>query len=466
MAGGRRIVTAANDAAQAEGISVGMGLTDAKVLRPDVGIDEADFAGDAAALLRMARWCDRFSPWTVPDGQDGIFLDVTGCAHLFGGEAGLVAQLVARLRRQGIKGRAAIADSAGTAWAIARFGGGDTAVVPGGGARQALADLPVAALRLEPKVAALLMRLGLRRIGELYAMPRASLAVRCGEALAVRLDEALDRTPEPLSPLSPERLRWTRRTFAEPIMAAEAIAASTQKLLDTLCRQLAEEDAGARKLTLSLYRVDGRVEEATIGTAMPSRDPRHLLHLFRERLPLIDPGLGIEDMVLTATLAERLTPIQLGFDNAPVEDNTDLAALIDRLTTRLGARALARPALRASHIPERAVRFQPALDKQSPLLWDARKRRPVRLLARPELIEAMAMVPDEPPFSFRWRHLHHRVCRADGPERIAPEWWREAAETRDYYCVEDEAGRRFWLYRAGFYKPDVAPRWFLHGLFA
>jgi protein ImuB len=466
MAGGRRIVTAANEAAQREGISAGMGLSDARTLYPEVGIGEADFAGDATALLRLARWCDRFSPWTTPDGKDGIFLDVTGCAHLFGGEAGLIAQMIERLRRRGIMGRAALADSPGAAWAIARFGGGRVAVVSRGGARPALADLPVAALRLEPSVNALLMRLGLRRIGELYPMSRAALVVRCGEALALRLDEALGVTPEPLSPLSPEKLRWSHRSFAEPILSPEAIGTAIQNLLQHLCRHLAEEDVGARQLTLSLYRVDGCIEKTQIGTALPTRDPSHLWRLFEERLPSIDPGLGIEDMVLTATLAERLVPMQLGLDGAAVEDNTDLAALIDRLTNRLGPRALARPVLRESHIPERAVRFQPPLDKGNPSIWNPKQQRPVRLLSRPEPIEAMAMVPDDPPFSFRWRHLLHRVRHADGPERIAPEWWRNDAELRDYYRVEDEEGRRFWLYRAGLFQPAIPPRWFLHGLFA
>ncbi len=467
---GRRIVTAANASAEGEGIAPGRSMADARALRPDLGVAEADFAGDAAALAILARWCNRFSPFASPCGPDGIFLDITGCAHLFAGEAGLAAQLVERLERQGIECRAAIADSFGAAWAMARCGGTVVAVVPQGGAGQALAELPVMALRLESDIAVLLMRLGLRRIGDLYAMPRAALAARCGKSVALRLDEALGLAPEPLSPLQPENLRWSRRSFAEPIGTPEDIAAATRALLESLCRRLAEEGMGARKLTLALYRVDGRIEEAVIGTARATRDTRHLWRLFAERLPALDPGFGVEDMVVTAIIAQKLAPTQLGFQGGgktgPRADATELAVLVDRLTNRLGPHAVARPVLHESHIPERAVHFLPPLRRSAAIVArDGEKPRPVRLLPRPEPIEAAALLPDEPPFLFRWRRLVHRVRRADGPERIAGEWWRESVAARDYYRVEDEDGRRFWLYRVGLYQPSITPRWFLHGVF-
>ena len=475
-AGGRRIVTAASTVAAAEGISSGMGLADARALEPALLVEEADFLADAAALTKLAAWCDRFSPWVAPCGADGILLDVTGCAHLFGDEAALAAQAVERLARQGIEARAAIADTLGAAWAVSRFGGArfgnSTAIaVPRGAARQALADLSVEALRLEPEIAALLVRLGLQRIGELYAIPRAALAARCGAAVALRLDQALGLAAEPLSPLPPQPLRWSRRSFAEPIATADAIAAATRELLQHLGRRLGEDGRGARQLVLALYRLDGRIERAAIGTAFPSRDTRHLWRLFEEKLPQIDPGLGIEDMVLTATSAEKLAPAQLGLaGDDGGGDSADLAALIDRLANRLGPRALARPVRRESHIPERAVRFAPPLEPgAATMTWDPTRLRPIRLLPRPEPIEATAPIPDDPPLLFRWRQRAHRVRRADGPERIAPEWWRARdggeVEPRDYYRVEDEAGCRFWLYRAGLYRPEVTPRWFLHGFF-
>jgi protein ImuB len=474
MAGGRRIVTAVSAIAAAEGISPGMGLADARALDPALGLEEADFVADAAALAKLATWCDRFSPWTTPCGADGIFLDVTGCAHLFGGEAGLAAQAVARLARQGIEARAAIADTLGAAWALSRFGGarfgGSAAItVPPGAARQALSDLPIEALRLEPEIAALLMRLGLTRIGELYPIPRAALAARCGEGVALRLDQALGLAAEPLSPLPPRPLRWSRRSFAEPIATPEAIAVAVRELLQHLARRLGEDGVGARQLALTLYRTDGRIERVAIGTAFPSRDTRHLWRLFEEKLPQIDPGLGIEDMVLTATSAEPLAAAQLDLDGGDDRSgNADLAALIDRLANRFGTRALARPVLRESHVPERAVRFvAPLAEAQAAATWNPHQPRPIRLLPRPEPIEAMAPIPDDPPLLFRWRQRAHRVRAADGPERIAAEWWRrrEVEEPRDYYRVEDEDGGRFWLYRAGLYRPELAPRWFLHGFF-
>jgi protein ImuB len=441
----------------------------------------------------------------VPHGSDGVWLDVTGCAHLQGGEESLAAELVERLARQGIAGRVAIADTAGAAWAVARCGSAPAAAVPEGGVRAALAPLPVLALRLDPALAGALERLGLRRIGDLYALPRAALVTRFGETATLRLDQALGVAPEPLSPLPPAPVRWTRSRFAEPIGTAEGIAAATRVLLEALCRRLADEGLGLRRLALRLYRVDGSSAEATIGTARPSRDVRHLLRLLEEKLPAIDPGLGIEDMLLEAARVERLAAAQLSFSGLQYgrasfdklrmrtvlsgiddidavqalphpelvegrtaalqrENETEVAALVDRLANRLGPGTVFAILPRESHVPERAVRRAPVFTTTKAAAWDPQHLRPIRLLPRPEPIEAVAPVPDDPPILFRWRRLQHQIRRADGPERILGEWWRgaaEAEELRDYYRVEDEAGRRFWLYR-----PEAPPRWFLHGIFA
>jgi protein ImuB len=510
-AGNRRSVTAASATAQALGIAPGMALTDARALHPALIVASADPAGDAAALARLAAACGRYSPWTAAHGADGVWLDVTGCAHLKGGEASLVAELIDWLAGQGIAGRAAIADTPGAAWAMARGGAKPAAVVPSGGVRAALVALPIMGLRLDPTVIAELTRLGLYRIGDLYRLPRSALAPRVGAAAMQRLDQALGAVPEPLSPVPPPPQRWARRRFAEPIATPEALAAAMGALLQPLCRRLANERLGARRLVLTLYRIDGGNAAIAIGTARPSRDPRHLLRLLAERLAEIDPGLGIEDMVLAATRVEPLAAVQAKFGKLlqasprrppPIpaggnilpfpesrqvvrqaargllaaegreHDGTDpaeLAALIDRLANRLGSAALYRLQPQESHIPERAARPASVL---APLTggWDPERRRPIRLLPRPEPIVAMALVPDDPPLVFHWRRVEHRVCRADGPERICGEWWRgeqEAQELRDYYRVEDEAGRRFWLYRAGLYQSEAAPpRWFLHGIFA
>jgi protein ImuB len=505
--GNRRLVTAVNEAAEEMGIAPGLALADARALHPGLEVAAADPAGDAAALARLAVWCGRYSPWTSPHGSDGVWLDVTGCAHLQGGEESLAAELVERLGRQGIAGRAAIADTAGAAWAVARCGGARSAVVPEGGMRAALAPLPVPGLRLDPALAGELERLGLRRIGDLYALPRAALVTCFGAVVTRRLDQALGAVPEPLSPLPPAPARWMRRRFAEPIGTAEAIAAATRALLEALCRRLGDEGLGLRRLGLRLYRVDGSGAEAAIGTARPSRDVRHLLRLLEEKLETVDPGLGIEDMLLEAARVERLAAAQLSFHHFTVvpakagtqgnrtslalgprfrgddgkkiedeergrerEDDTEIAALVDRLANRLGPEAVFAILPRESHVPERAVKRAPVFAATKAAPWDPQRLRPIRLLPRPEPIEAVAPIPDDPPILFRWRRLQHQIRRADGPERILGEWWRsteEAGELRDYYRVEDETGRRFWLYRLGLYRPEAPPpRWFLHGIFA
>jgi protein ImuB len=485
--GNRRLLTAVNEAAESLGIVPGLLLTDARALHPSLSVAPADPVGDQAALLRLARWCGRYSPWVAVDGADGLWLDVTGCAHLQGGEERLVGDVIARLAAQGIAGRAVIAETAGAAWALARFGSRATIVVPRGYVAEAIENLKINGLRFDNEVSSEIERLGLRKIGDLLRLPRAALVVRFGNTVAERLDQLLGNAAEPLSPLPPSPLRWTRRRFAEPILTPEAIAAATEELLIALCRHLGAEQMGARRLGLTLYRVDGETAEVAIGTARPSRDPRHLLRLVAEGLGEVDPGLGIEDMILAATAVERLVPAQLGLKRLtdPARqlarsileaegigrDGTgeaELALLVDRLASRLGPEAIGCLAPRQSHVPERAQRFAPVFTAGTDAPWPA-ARRPIRLLPRPEPIAAVAPVPDDPPILFRWRRLAHRVRRADGPERIAGEWWRGGGEreaVRDYYGVEDEEGRRFWLFRAGLYRPEIPPRWFLHGLFA
>jgi protein ImuB len=484
--GNRRLVTAVNEAAESLGIAPGLPLADARALYPALAVADADPAGDAAALQRLARWCGRYSPWTAPHGADGIWLDVTGCAHLGGGEASLARDVVGRLQTRGITCRAAIADTPGAAWIVARWGNAAAVVVRPGSAKEEIENFTINGLRLDSVLSLELERLGLRRIGDLYDLPRAALAARFGAGLTERLDQALGRVEEPLSPLPPAPLRWTRRRFAEPISTPEAIAAATRELLVALCRRLGEERLGARRLSLTLYRVDGEMAQVAVGTARPSRDLRHLLRLFAEGLGEVDPGLGIEDMVLTAAAVEGLAAAQLGLPDPALRrlarsvleadgkgrDGTDaaeLAMLVDRLASRLGPDAVGSLVPRESHVPERAQRFAPVFTPAAEVAREPARSRPLRLLPRPEPVEAMALVPDDPPILFRWRHVPHRVRRADGPERIAGEWWRgaEAArELRDYYRVEDEAGQRFWLFRAGLYRPETPPRWYLHGLFA
>ncbi len=352
-AAGRRLLAAVNPAAAAAGLAPGMPLADALSFLPGLATTAAEPAADAAALRRLAEWCGRYSPWAAPDGADGVRIEITGCAHLWGGEEALAADLAARLGRRGIAGRIAIADTLGAAWAAARFAETSRSVVilPPGEAGAAIAPLPVEALRLDPATAQGLRRVGLRRVGDLHAMPRAALARRFDEGVARRLDQALGDQPEPLSPLGEAPARRVRLSFAEPIADPADLACAAERLVADLVLRLAREGSGARRLDLAFHRVDGRVERITLGVARPSRDPRHLAALLTARLDTIDPGLGVEDMILAAFSVEPLPAEQLGLAG---EAAGAAAPLLDRLGNRLGPGAVYRLAPRASHIPERA----------------------------------------------------------------------------------------------------------------
>jgi protein ImuB len=532
-AGGRRLLAAVNPAAAAAGLAPGMPLADALSFVPALAATAADPAADAAALTRLAEWCRRYSPWTAPDGADGIRAEITGCAHLWGGEAALIADLARRLARQNIAHRSAIAGTLGAAWALARFAAEpDRPARPDPGAeRAALMPLPVEALRLDPATVAGLRRVGLRRVGDLYPMPRDALARRFGESVARRLDQALGELSEPLSPLGETPVRRVRLSFAEPIADPADLVRAIERLAADLAARLEREGRGARRLELAFHRVDGRVEHIRVGTARPSRDPRHLAGLFAGRLETVDPGFGVEDMILALFAAEPLAAEQAQITPFPWRGNGNdaaaagLAPLLDRLGARFGLDAVGRIADRESHIPERASAVVPAGEEKSrkspvipgrraaanpesrntgfgdmdsgfrpePVLGPARGRtrgggpeitgdagsgrkppRPIRLFTPPQPIEAAWVLPDDPPFRFTWRRRAYRVRRAEGPERIAEEWWtadgaagapNAARAVRDYYRVEDEAGRRFWLFRAGL-PGDPPPRWFVHGVFA
>lgn len=501
---------AAVDAAAARGgLAPGLPLAGARALIPELETAPHDPVGDAQALARLVEWCGRYTPWAAADGSGcdwggaaGILLDVTGCTHFFAeagsetdpeGEAALLADLVARLARLGFSARAALAETPGAAWALARFADPSPArpwtVVPAGALRAALAPLPPDALRLPPAAVELLERLGLRRVGDLFDLPPAVLAPRFGPEVARRLAQALGAEAESISPRRPVPAQLARRVFAEPIVAPDDIALALERLLGGLCRKLERAGLGARRLELTSYRVDGGWRRLGLGTSRPSRDPAHLKRLFAAQLERIDPGFGIEVMTLAATATQGLSALQLALASTEEGDaqgdgeaagGGDLAALIDRLGSRLGLGNVRRLSPRESYLPERAVAPVPAL-QETGAAWrglaakSAPKSapgstpgptgppRPLRLLPRPEPIEAIALLPDHPPVRFRWRRLNHEVARAEGPERIEPEWWQAApalAEepARDYFRVEVADGRRYWLYRAD-------GRWFLHGIF-
>lgn len=466
----RRVVTAADAAAQALGLHVGMPVTKAQALVPGLVIEPADPQADAESLERLVLWVlQRFSPIVAVDGLEGIVIDSTGADHLHGGEAAMLDALVGRLTFSGITARAALADTWGSAHALARYAADPSLIAASGTTEVRLSPLPLEALRLSPSISAGLRDLGFARIGDLIGQPRAPLTRRFGPELCRRLDQALGEAAEPIIPLRPEDMIESRRSFAEPIAAAETIARYIGKLVDALCAALEQRGLGARRLDLLCQRVDNRMETVRIGLARPVRDPKRLTRLLCDKIETIDPGLGIEIMSLAATIAEPLAAKQVASSLIEAAE-PDLSGLIDTLANRVGARAVYRFAPVASDVPERSVCRIPALAEDTGAGWPDHWPRPARLLLRPEPIETMALLPDHPPNWISWRGIRRRVRRADGPERIFGEWWKRDAElaaVRDYFRIEDEAGERFWIFRAGDGE-DAATgshRWFLHGVF-
>ena len=457
-------------AARALGLRPGMALARAQAMIPGLAVADADPAADASCLLRLARACQRYTPLAAPDPPDGLWLDVAGCAHLHPqGEAGLLADLRARLFRAGFLARVAVADAPGTAHALARFGTTDeTVLAPGADPLAALGTLPIAALRLPVEMLAKLRRVGLERVAQLAANPRAPLARRHGPVLLARLDQALGRVAEPLDPVLPDVSLAHRLAFAEPLLTAESLVAAIDVLAREVCARLERTAQGARKIDLLFERVDHTWQAVRVGTARPARDPRHLARLLAARLETVDPGLGVEAMRLLVPLAEELDWTQARTDAGEAADGS-LAELIDRLAGRLGEAHVYRAEPVESRIPERSVRKVAPLAPRSGRNWDPGLPRPPRLLDPPQPIDAVALLPDHPPAAFTWRRLRRRVRRADGPERVFGKWWRRDAEVsavRDYFAVEDTEGRRYWLYRRG---DGVAPetgdlRWFVQGV--
>nr|WP_201009173.1 DNA polymerase Y family protein [Rhizobium rhizogenes] len=466
----RRVVLAANAAAISAGLRIGMPATKAQALVAGLVVMDADPAADAVALERLALWAlQRYAPIVAADPPDGLVIDTTGADHLHGGEALMLSGMVNRFFASGIFARAAVADSWGAAHACARFLGDPTLVIPTGAQADAVKNLPIAALRLDPTIVAGLRVLGFNTIGELASQPRAPLTLRFGPELGRRLDQAMGRVAEPIDPVRTPELVEVRRSFGEPIAAPETIARYTAKLVDQLCRALEEKTLGARRVDLLFHRVDSSYQAIRVGTATPVRDVKRLTRLLTDRIETIDPGFGIEIMSLTATHAEQLVERQV-ISSLVEEPEADVSGLIDILGNRIGERRLYRLAPVASDVPERSVTRVAPMTPDNGETWPDHWPRPTRLLPHPERIETMALLPDHPPVSFTWRGIRRRVRRADGPERVFGEWWKRDAElaaVRDYFQVEDDAGERFWIFRSGDgeHGETGSHQWFLHGIF-
>ena len=481
------IIHAVTRAAAERGARPGVRVTDARALDPTLIALPADPAGDVALVEQLARWAGRWSPLVEIDGH-GLRLDVTGVAHLFGGEDGLVADMEKRFATLGLTSRIAIAPTAAAAWALARFspsphrGEGDSAKLSGErGLLATLSSLPVAALRIDDDTVVTLERLGLKTIGALLAMPRLALARRFKDGAVVdALDRLLGRKAEPLIAAPADTPPRVTLRLEEPVTHPEAGIQALARLIPGLVRELEQRRLGARRLALTGFRVDGSTGIADVATSIPSREPKHLQRLLAEKAAALDPEYGFDGFALEASWTEPLEAAQASL----VEDvsaDSEVARLVDRLTVKLGPGRVRRPKAEQSHLPERASGWVPAvsssreaqrrgdpekLDCFAPL---AMTKRPSRLLDRPEAIDVIYATPEGMPRRFVWRRNVHDIARVEGPERIAPEWWRQpsTARLRDYYRVEDAAGRRYWIYREGLAGDGRGglPAWYIHGLF-
>ena len=489
-------ISAVNNSAAAAGIVPGQSLADAKASMPGLRTMQAQTERDHAELIELSRWTGRYGPARNIDGADGLWIDITGVAHLFGGEEALLEDLQSRLSGFGHAALLGLADTAGAAWALARFTSEGRIALPGS-TRISLSSLPVEALRLSHETVRLLKRLGLYQISQLYGLPRAQLALRfrdlgsksragkskeLADTVMIRLDQALGEIREPRRPLEIVPKRLIRQVYAEPLLSSVGIEAAISSAIAGLCTMMAEAGEGARRLLLFLYRVDGSRAELTAGTSGPSRNFVHLEKLLLEKLASVDLnlGFGADVVTLEAVTVEPLMASQSGLGSkSDGDDLQGLQNLIDRLSNRLEPGDIHRVAPVCSHIPEQADSLVPVLDPSdflTALIQKRTSRRPAFLLSKPEMIAVMAEVPEGPPRQFKWRRVRHNVLRSQGPERIEPAWWESLGNItehkrprpRDYYLIEDDKGGRYWVFREGLYDRDLedgSPSWYVHGLF-
>jgi protein ImuB len=479
-------IYALDDIAARHGLEIGLPLANARAICPELMVFDADEVADAKILDDIADWCDRFTPLVALDPPHGLFLDITGCAHLFGGEAALMKMVCGALTRQGFVVSAAIAGTSICARTMTRASSGR--IVSDGEEAEAVKPLPVSALGADETITRGLRRAGLKTIGDVAARAPYEITARFGGRFTTLLAHALGQGDAPISPRKPLPDYIVEKRFAEPVMTDGVISMTLSKLAQMLVAAMGKQGKGARRLEASFFRTDGAVRTLVVDTGRPVTTPQVIDRLFRERLDALndplDPGFGFDLIRLSASRTEIVVQQQHDLD-ANVHDNDALAALIDRIAARIGGRRVIVHLPQDTHIPERAVLAAPAqhhLAASVQAAWPARAEgepplRPLRLFEKPEPIKVpFATVPDGPPHHFTWRRAVHAVVRVEGPERIAMEWWKQDGEvlTRDYFRVEDEAGLRFWIFRDGLYGSELAneegkpapANWFVHGLFA
>jgi protein ImuB len=461
---GRRVVRSVNHIAQSKGVYTGMVVADCKAIVPELQVFDFDPEEEKKLLHSIAEWCIRYTPLVSIDINNVLILDVSGCTHLWGGEEGYLKDIHRRFKAFGYHIRTAMANTIGCAWAVCCYGKNGS-IIPEGEQGRALLNLPSAALRLESSVLDRLEKLGLKTISDFIRMPRTALRRRFGQRLLTRLDQALGaelEMPEPVKQPSPYE---ERLPCLEPIRTAPGIEIAIKTLLEKLYERLNRESKGLRKCELRCYRLDGNVQKIEIGTNRPTRNITHLFKLFELKISGIDPDLGIELFIMEAPVVEELLGSQDALWTVTNSNNAAVAELMDKLSGKIGAHAIHRYLPAQHYWPERSVKEATSLTETLETPWKTDLPRPLHLLHKPEQIEVSVLMPDYPPLLFRYMGVLHTVKKADGPERIEQEWWIQQGLYRDYYCVENESGERYWLFRLGDYKNND-PKWFIHGFFA
>lgn len=474
---GTQWVAAGSPDVRGRGVRVGMTLAHAQTLIPEAEAAPFDPGGDHAALEKLALWANRFSPAVAVDPPDGLLLDITGCELLFHGERNVLIQAARAIEAFGVTVRAAIADTIGAAWAVAHAGDEAQSVIPPGQQYAALAHLPPWALRLSSDAVAQLAALGMDRIEALLMLPRSSLPSRFGDPLVRRVDQALGREAETITPLHPPLVPLVEMDFEGSVSNRDVLLSAMRTLLDPLALQLRQRGCGARRVEVALWRQRRCVERRSVTLSGPSRSARHLAILVGGLIEGLRVAGGVDGMQLIVPETGPMSDEQGDFFEAGSgADQEEAAELFDRLALRLGADRVIRPALTESHLPERAWRAaqtaagwtherkggrkSAGAEPSPPPNRDAALFRPLRLLPQPQPMQAMAVVPDQPPIWIRHQGREQRIRRGWGPERICGEWWRDDGDPRDYYQIETEAGARSWVFRH-----EASGQWFMHGMF-
>ena len=460
---GRMIVKAANPIAKKEGIDVNMVVADCRAVLPTLQVFDYKEGLAEQLLTALAEWCIRFTPIAAIDQPDGLILDATGCTHLWKGEQPYLDDICKRMRGFGYDVRVAMADTIGAAWAMARYG--QHQMIPTGGHTEALLPLPPAALRLDTTIVARLHKLGLYHVRSFINMQRKALRRRFGQELLTRIDQAFEQEIEVINPVCPIEPYCERLPSLEPIRTATGIEIALKQLLEQLCLRFAKEEKGLRQCIFKCYRIDGNIQQIEIGTNRASRNAEHLFKLFEIRIQQIEPDLGIELFILDAPVVEDLLSKQDAFWNDTTTDISAVAELLDKIAGKLGMQTIHRYLPAEHYWPERSYKQATSLQEQATTEWRTDLPRPLHLLSEPELIDVTVAIPDYPPVLFNYKGNVYRIKKADGPERVEQEWWLQKGLYRDYYCVEDEGGARYWLFRLGHYY-NSEPKWFLHGFFA